>query len=312
MRRGVGGPGGGPGGGLWVAGSMLAGGLAEAVASVTSAPDDAGLRAGALSGAPRPRDCWAELWWQHAGVSPHKSSTQKINGLPGRVVVVTRRWPRRCRTAACVPVPAVPQRQICARQSRQWKAADATRRSEAEGQDRRVTRRTRPRPDVDAALTYPEVGATQGDLPEGYHHVRRRAAVGSGATEFAAAVDLLMTWEMHRRSGLTVVSASSRASVGDVVRVGLRLGPVKVLAPCRVVSVVDEPARQGFAYGTLAGHPESGEESFVLSLLDDGTVEFSLVAFSRPGVWWSRVGAPANRWMQRRITARYLTAFSQR
>ena len=34
----------------------------------------------------------------------------------------------------------------------------------------------------------------------------------------------------------------------------VHLGPVR--APCRVVYVVDEPDRRGFAYGTLPGHPE--------------------------------------------------------
>jgi uncharacterized protein (UPF0548 family) len=108
-----------------------------------------------------------------------------------------------------------------------------------------------------------------------------------------------------------VESSSPRAAVGDVVRLGLRLGPVIVLAPGRVVSVIDEARRQGFAYGTLPGHPERGEESFAVSLLDDGTVEFVLIAFSRPAVWWSRAGAPATRWVQQRVTARYLAALKQ-
>lgn len=177
-------------------------------------------------------------------------------------------------------------------------------------------RRAGPPPGADVALTYPEVGATQGDLPAGYDHLRQRATVGRGATEFAAAASLLMTWEMHRRSRLTVESSSPRVAVGDsvavgdTVRLGLRLGPARVSAPCRVVSVVDEPRRKGFAYGTLSGHPERGEESFVLSLLDDDTVELSLVAFSRPALWWSRAGAPVARWVQRRVTARYLAALT--
>ena len=161
------------------------------------------------------------------------------------------------------------------------------------------------------ALTYPEVGATQALLPPGYDHLRQSATVGKGSTEFAAAATLLMTWDMHRRSGLRVESSSPWAAVGDVVRLGLGVGPLMVLAPGRVVSVIDEPRRQGFAYGTLPGHPERGEESFVLSLLDDETIDFTLVAFSRPAVWWSRAGAPVSRWVQKRITARYLDALRQ-
>jgi uncharacterized protein (UPF0548 family) len=170
-----------------------------------------------------------------------------------------------------------------------------------------VARRVRPLPGADARLTYPEVGATQSLLPPGYDHLRRSATVGKGATEFASAATLLMAWEMHRRSGLMVQSSSPRAAVGEVVRVG----PAIVQAPGRVVTVIDEPRRQGFAYGTLPGHPERGEESFVLTLLDDDTVELAIVAFSRPAVWWSRAGAPVSRLVQRRITARYLDAARQ-
>jgi hypothetical protein len=53
-------------------------------------------------------------------------------------------------------------------------------------------------------------------------------------------------------------------------------------APCRVVYVIDEPRRRGFAYGTLPGHPESGEEAFVLEQRDDGTIASNIIAFSRP------------------------------
>lgn len=174
-----------------------------------------------------------------------------------------------------------------------------------------MARRASPLPGADARLTYPEVGATQAELPPGYDHLRHRATVGKGTSEFAAAATLLMTWEAHRRSGLTAESSSPRAAVGDVVQLGIRLGPVTVLAPGRIVSVIDEPRRQGFAYGTLLGHPEQGEESFVLTLLDDEAVELAIVAFSRPALWWSRAAAPVTRWVQRRITARYVAALKQ-
>jgi uncharacterized protein (UPF0548 family) len=40
-------------------------------------------------------------------------------------------------------------------------------------------------------------------------------------------------------------------------------------APCRVIYTITEPRRKGFAYGTLPGHPESGEEAFTISQCDD-------------------------------------------
>ena len=65
-----------------------------------------------------------------------------------------------------------------------------------------------------------------------------------------------------------------------VLRLGRRR--LAVSAPVRVVYVVDEPRRRGFAYGTLPGHPESGEEAFVVELQEDDEVTFTVTAFSRP------------------------------
>ena len=46
--------------------------------------------------------------------------------------------------------------------------------------------------------------------------------------------------------------------------------------------VTNQPDRQGFAYGTLPGHPECGEEAFIVEQHDDGAVTFAITAFSRP------------------------------
>lgn len=113
-------------------------------------------------------------------------------------------------------------------------------------------------------LTYPEVGATAGDLPPGYHHVRRSALLGQGDGVFTRAAAALMTWEMHRIAGLRVADATPAVELGGDVHLRWSVGPVRVAIPCRVVRVVDEPATCGFAYGTLPGHPEQGEESFTI------------------------------------------------
>lgn len=69
-------------------------------------------------------------------------------------------------------------------------------------------------------------------------------------------------------------------AVAIILRLGV--GSLAVEAPVRVVYLVDEPHRKGFAYGTLPGHPESGEEAFVVELHDGGAVTFAITAFSRP------------------------------
>jgi uncharacterized protein (UPF0548 family) len=155
------------------------------------------------------------------------------------------------------------------------------------------------------SLTYREVGATAGPLPGGYHHVRKSAVIGNGRPRFEDAAAKVMRWGMLRGAGVRVEPSTEMAAVGSEVLVGL--GPVR--APCRVVYVIDEPDHRGFAYGTLPGHPESGEELFAVRY-DPTTdeVHAEVTAFSRHATWWSRLGAPVTSLAQRIITSRYLTA----
>jgi uncharacterized protein (UPF0548 family) len=123
-----------------------------------------------------------------------------------------------------------------------------------------------------AELTYGESGATRGALPSGYHHTHRQEQIGTGPATFYRAVDALSRWEVHRRAGFVMVSAPLIADLDSVVV--MRLGPplIGVVMPWRVVYIVDEPDRGGFAYGTLPGHPELGEEAFVVQISRDRRV----------------------------------------
>jgi uncharacterized protein (UPF0548 family) len=156
-------------------------------------------------------------------------------------------------------------------------------------------------------LTYPEIGATSGALPPGYHHQRISAPIGYGQPQFEAAAEFLMRWGMHVQAGLNPRVSDVVVQEDSVAILRLGLGPVHLAVPVRVVRVVDEPNRRGFAYGTLPGHPERGEESFVVQRADDGTVFFHLLAFSRPGRWFTRLAAPVAQAGQALISERYLT-----
>ena len=155
------------------------------------------------------------------------------------------------------------------------------------------------------ALTYPEVGATARTLPSGYRHIRREYRIGSGRDRFEHAAEAVMRYGMLRGAGLQVAATTDVARVGtDVLG---RLGPF--IAPCRVVYVVEEPDRRGFAYGSLPGHAVSGEEMFGVRYDPaDDAVYSEVVAFSRPARWWSRLGSPVLTLAQRVVTGRYLNA----
>ena len=161
---------------------------------------------------------------------------------------------------------------------------------------------------ADENVTYPEVGATAGDLPPGYRHVVRRAALGSGRDTFDRCVVALMTWGVQRGSDIDVRASHSPAQVGTVVSQLIGVRGLGMVAPCKVVYVVDEGDRRGFAYGTLPGHPESGEESFVISILDDESLALDIRSFSRPGNVISRIGQPVSHWVQDKMTDKYVAA----
>jgi uncharacterized protein (UPF0548 family) len=162
-----------------------------------------------------------------------------------------------------------------------------------------------------AELTYREVGQTRGGLgglPAGYRQLRRALAIGSGAATFAEAAAALLRWQAHVRAGLRVSASTAVAGPGTVVLLSAGAGPARISAPCRVVYVVDEPGRCGFAYGTLPRHPESGEESFLLEQQADETVMFTITAFSRPATVLARAAGPLGHAVQSHLASRYLRA----
>ncbi|MFI9162380.1 DUF1990 family protein [Kitasatospora aureofaciens] len=147
------------------------------------------------------------------------------------------------------------------------------------------------RPDNDCS--YPEQGASRtGDLPAGYRHLRHRARIGHGRPALDVAGGALLGWRMHRLAGVRIDAEAEEAVPGVAVRCAIGLGPLRAGAPNRVLATVNGPDRYGFTYGTRHGHPGRGEETFLVELAPDGTVWFSVTAFSRPVAWWARLAGP--------------------
>lgn len=160
--------------------------------------------------------------------------------------------------------------------------------------------------------TYPEVGATRAPtLPPGYRHDRYERVLGHSPDTLAVATAGLRAWAAHRGAGVQVEPVDAPLQVGTSVVLLLPLGLVRGVAACRVIYVIDEPDRFGFAYGTLPGHPERGEEAFIVRRGGAGAVVFEITAFSRPAELLSRLGSPVARRIQTRVTGRYLTALAE-
>lgn len=162
-----------------------------------------------------------------------------------------------------------------------------------------------------AEPTYLERGVTlTGELPAGYHHLSEGLVLGHGPEVFARASKGLRTWQAHRLRGVRVFPADAPLQAGATVVVTLGIGLGAIAAPCRIIEVAEEPGRFGFAYGTLPGHPEQGEESFVVTIGDEDAVRFDVRAFSRPGDPLTQLFGPLGRMMQSVATKGYLRALS--
>ncbi|MFD4421550.1 DUF1990 family protein [Agromyces sp. NPDC058484] len=153
--------------------------------------------------------------------------------------------------------------------------------------------------------------------PAGYRPAEDSVRLGSGVDRFDRAAEALMTWGIQKGTGFEVadVAAGTGAQYPGIVydvegaplaeqpgprteeRLGadgtpyIAAGMTATLrrkgrfrtrdTPVLVVYVIDEPRRIGFAYGTTADGPESGEESFILEHRDDDTVWLTIRSLLR-------------------------------
>ena len=161
------------------------------------------------------------------------------------------------------------------------------------------------------APNYPEVGATRdAALPPGYAHLRRRVHLGHGREVLERAGQYVLAWGSQLGTGFAVYPPGPAEPGATVLlRIGLPgLRVPRLVIPCRVAWTVREPDRIGFAYGTLPGHPERGEESFVVSMDAAGEVWFEVTAFSRLAARYARLARPVALVLQYLAIERYLRA----
>ena len=158
----------------------------------------------------------------------------------------------------------------------------------------------------DTPLSYDEVGHSRSNPPEGYIVDRNRVRLGTGNATFERAKQALMSWRMLQLGWVEPCWPDAAIREGELVGTLARACGLWVVNVCRIV-YVDETATEAgheysFAYGTLKGHVECGEERFRVEWQHaDDSVWYEIVAFSKPGMWLSRVGYPYVRYQQRRF-----------
>lgn len=154
-------------------------------------------------------------------------------------------------------------------------------------------------------FSYQAVGATATTPPAGFDVDRTRIELGAGESVFLSAQAALKRWQQFRLGWVDAWSPETPLEPGQVVAImGWAVG-FWWLNSCRIIYTVNEHgpiARFGFAYGTLPGHVESGEERFLIEWnRETHKVYYDILAFSRPNHLLTRLGYPLVRRSQKRF-----------
>lgn len=171
-------------------------------------------------------------------------------------------------------------------------------------------------------FTYESVGGTApgGEHPAGFTVDRLSVVLGSGHEVFRAARQGIEAWAQFDLGWCEAWPRETPLLVGEVVAVVARSIGLWWANAARIVYVVDESvkstegvvAKFGFAYGTLPGHVEMGEELFLVEW-DQATdaVAYNILAFSRPRHPLARLGRPLVRRLQQRFREDSAAAMQQ-
>ena len=161
-------------------------------------------------------------------------------------------------------------------------------------------------------FTYESVGGTVpgGEHPAGFTVDRQTVVLGIGREVFQAARRGIEAWAQFDLGWCEAWPRETPIRSGEIVAVVARSMGLWWTNATRIVYVVDEPVEStegvvtkfGFAYGTLPGHVEMGEELFLIEW-DQVTdaVTYAILAFSRPRHPLARLGRPLVRRLQMRF-----------
>jgi uncharacterized protein (UPF0548 family) len=155
-------------------------------------------------------------------------------------------------------------------------------------------------------FSYAEVGASRHLTPLADYPINHyRGKLGTGRETFDQAVAALRSWEMYNLSWTKLYWPDTPLKAGEVVAVRARHLGLWSLNACRIIYTLEEEGercRNGFAFGTLPGHVEEGEERFTVEWeRHSDAVWYELFAFARPKALLAQLGYPLTRLIQRRF-----------
>jgi uncharacterized protein (UPF0548 family) len=151
-------------------------------------------------------------------------------------------------------------------------------------------------------FTYSEVGATNGTPPPNFTLDHNRIQLGAGGETYRRAIEALKRWRQFDLGWVSIVPENVPLEIGATVAVKARAFGSWSLNAARIVYLMNEKNRFGFAYGTLPDHVECGEERFTIEWNEeDNSVWYDILAFSKPRHPLVRLAFPLARRLQKRF-----------
>lgn len=152
------------------------------------------------------------------------------------------------------------------------------------------------------AFSYPMVGATQtASAPPNFDVDKNLFLLGDGSEAWEAAKLAIRQWVMFPAPWTQIAPEYAPIQTNQTIAMLARVMGMWWINSCRIVYLIDESNRFGFAYGTLPGHAERGEELFLVERDETGKVYYRLEAFSRPRHLLARLTYPLPRVFQRKF-----------
>lgn len=149
--------------------------------------------------------------------------------------------------------------------------------------------------------TYSPIEGTKKDEIEGFDNDFAQIKLGEGEIIFEKAKKLIQNWQMFPSLWTKILGEQKPIEEGTTIVMMARFIGVWFRNSCKIVYVVNEKKRFGFAYGTLPGHIESGEELFLVNMNEQNEVFYSIKAFSRPRHFLAKIGYPIIRLLQEKF-----------
>lgn len=161
------------------------------------------------------------------------------------------------------------------------------------------------------SLSYREVAATRGKPVGGFDNDHNSIYLGKGDDIWLNAKNALTRWKQFPEPWTRIFQQTTRIEKDKTVAVLFQIFGFWWINSAKIVYTIDEAQRFGYAYGTLPGHLEKGEECFWIEKEAGGAVYYHIKAFSRPAYWIVWAAYPLARHFQKRFVRQSLSTMKK-